>query len=75
MRSSILIPGLKPIIMVILAIVISWFLVHLLAVFGVLLMVAYPIWWFLAPDKSTLFFLPYTEGRPIMFFLWSSSTR
>jgi len=50
--------------MVILAIVISWFLVHLLAVFGVLLMVAYPIWWFLAPDKVPCFFCRIQkEGR------------
>ncbi len=50
------IPGLGPILIIIFSIVLSWLLIHLLAIFGVLLVVAYPIWWLLAPKKIPCFF-------------------
>jgi len=56
MNSKSLISNLIPILVVILTIIISWILVHLLAVFGVLLAVAYPIWWFISPHKVLCFF-------------------
>lgn len=34
----------------------SWLLVHLLAVFGIFLFVAYPLWWFLSPKTVPCFF-------------------
>ncbi len=39
-------------ILVIPFIIASWFLVHLLAIFGIFLAVAYPIWWLFAPKQT-----------------------
>lgn len=36
-------------------IIASWFLVHLLAIFGFFLAVAYPIWWLFAPQQTVCF--------------------
>jgi len=33
----------------------SWFLVHILAVLGIFLAVAYPLWWLFAPEKTICF--------------------
>jgi hypothetical protein len=33
----------------------SWFLVHLLAVLGIFLAIAYPLWWLFAPEKTICF--------------------
>jgi hypothetical protein len=33
-------------------IIVSWFLIHFLAVFGVFLAFAYPLWWLLAPQRT-----------------------
>jgi len=54
--SKLLVPGLGPILIVIFSIIISWLLIHLMAVFGAFLTVAYPIWWLLAPEKTPCFF-------------------
>jgi len=56
MISRLLISGLRPILTIVFSIIISWVLIHLLAIFGVLLVVAYPIWWFLTPKKVPCFF-------------------
>jgi len=45
-------PTLKMIFTVIFGIAVSWVLIHLLAVFGVFLAFAYPIWWLLIPQKA-----------------------
>lgn len=39
-------------ILIIPLIITSWFLVHLLAVFGIFLAIAYPMWWLLAPKQT-----------------------
>lgn len=56
MISKLPVPGLGPILVVIFSIIISWLLIHLMAVFGVFLAIAYPIWWLLAPEKTPCFF-------------------
>jgi len=33
----------------------SWFLVHILAVLGIFLAIAYPLWWLFAPEKTICF--------------------
>lgn len=43
-------------ILIIPLIIASWFLVHILAIFGIFLAVAYPVWWLFAP-KQTICFL------------------
>ncbi|MBU1129813.1 hypothetical protein KKE45_00640 [Patescibacteria group bacterium] len=44
--------GLK----LILIIFFSWLLIHLIAIFGIFLALAYPIWWFLVPEQTPCFF-------------------
>ncbi|MBU2591935.1 hypothetical protein KKD61_00555 [Patescibacteria group bacterium] len=48
------------ILTIVIWIISSWFLVHILAVLGVFLAVAYPIWWLFAP-KQTVCFLCQTK--------------
>ena len=45
----------EPIIRITLFTISSWFLVHLLAIFGVFVAAAYPLWWFIAPNLTTCF--------------------
>lgn len=45
-------PGLGIILMVIPLIIVSWFLIHILAVFGIFLAFAYPLWWLFAPSQT-----------------------
>lgn len=49
-------PKLKLVLIFPLVIVASWLLIHLLAVFGVFLAVAYPLWWLLLPKQTPCFF-------------------
>lgn len=44
-------PEAGPLIKIVSLVVSSWLLVHLLAIFGFFLAVAYPLWWFLTPKK------------------------
>src|SRR4030042_4329515 len=37
-------------------IIVSWLLIHFLAVFGIFLALAYPLWWLLAPQKTLCLF-------------------
>src|SRR4030042_3001878 len=37
-------------------IIVSWLLIHFLAVFGIFLALAYPFWWLLAPQKTLCLF-------------------
>jgi hypothetical protein len=50
MNSKLLIISLILIIPVIIA---SWLLIHILAIFGIFLAIAYPLWWLLAPKQTT----------------------
>jgi hypothetical protein len=45
----------------------SWFLVHLLAVFGVFLALAYPLWWVLAPRKIPCLWCRVRESKECHF--------
>ncbi len=56
MISGLPIPGLRPVLIIVFSIILSGLLIHLLAIFGVFLAVAYPIWWLLAPEKTPCFF-------------------
>lgn len=49
-------PGLGLIISILTLIISSWFLIHLLAIFGVFLSLAYPVWWLFAPKQTVCFF-------------------
>lgn len=49
-------PGLSLIFKIISFLVASWILIHLMAVLGVFLVVAYPIWWLLFPRQTVCFF-------------------
>jgi len=49
-------PGFALILKIVSFVVSSWLLVHLLAIFGVFLALAYPLWWFLAPQKLPCLF-------------------
>lgn len=46
-------PGLAIALKIASIIIASWIIIHLLAVFGIFLALAYPFWWFVAP-KSTV---------------------
>lgn len=46
---------ISSILTIVVWIIFSWFLVHLLAVFGVFLAVAYPIWWLFFPRQVVCF--------------------
>lgn len=46
---------LKTIAFIILFIITSWALIHLLALFGLFLAFAYPLWWFITPRNTTCF--------------------
>ena len=48
-------PGLGSVFRILLFVAASWILIHLWAVFGFFLAVAYPIWWILAPRKTFCF--------------------
>ena len=48
--------GFGPILIIILAIILSFLLIHLLSVFGIFLAFAYPIWWLFASRKVPCFF-------------------
>lgn len=43
--------GIGLILFVILSIILSWFLIHLMAIFGIFIAFAYPIWWLIAPNR------------------------
>lgn len=45
-------PGLGFVLIIIPLIIASWFLVHTLAVFGIFLAIAYPLWWLFLPNKT-----------------------
>jgi len=49
-------PGLGLILKTISFLLASWLVVHLLAVFGVFLVIAYPIWWLFFPKKTICFY-------------------
>lgn len=42
-------------ILIVPLIIASWLLVHILAVFGIFLAVAYPLWWIFAPNQTVCF--------------------
>jgi len=44
-------PGLSLVVKIASFVASSWFLVHLLAIFGVFVAVAYPLWWIFSPDQ------------------------
>lgn len=48
-------PGLFLILKIFSFLFASWLLVHLLAVFGLFLVVAYPVWWLLMPGQTVCF--------------------
>ncbi|PIS21552.1 hypothetical protein COY33_00750 [candidate division WWE3 bacterium CG_4_10_14_0_2_um_filter_42_7] len=50
-----ILPGILLVLKFISFAVASWVLIHLLAVFGVFLVVAYPLWWFLSPKTIPCF--------------------
>jgi hypothetical protein len=45
-------PGITILFKIFSIIISSWLLIHLLAAFGIFLVIAYPIWWFIAPTKT-----------------------
>ncbi len=49
-------PHLSLFLFIIFIVVASWFLVHLLAIFGVFLAVAYPLWWLFYPKLTVCIF-------------------
>lgn len=49
-------PGIGLLIKIVSFVVSSWLLVHLLAIFGVFLALAYPLWWFIYPRKTPCLF-------------------
>lgn len=50
-----IIKGLRAITLILFYSFLSWILVHLLAVFGVFISLAYPIWWAVMPQKTLCF--------------------
>lgn len=44
--------GLGLILTIIVLVLSSWVLIHILAIFGIFLAVAYPVWWLFAPKQS-----------------------
>ena len=44
------------ILVILLYIVGSWVLIHILAVFGIFIAIAYPLWWFILPKQTVCFF-------------------
>ena len=44
-------PGLGLLLIIIPLVIASWFLIHILAIFGIFLAVAYPLWWLFAPKQ------------------------
>jgi len=51
-----ILPGLGSIFKIISFLLASWILVHVLGVLGVILVIAYPIWWLFLPQKTVCFF-------------------
>ncbi|MCJ7804655.1 cohesin domain-containing protein [Patescibacteria group bacterium] len=49
-------PGISLIFKTIGFILVSWLLVHFLAVFGIFLVIAYPFWWLFTPQKTLCLF-------------------
>lgn len=49
------IPLIKTLLLIIPLVIISWVLIHLLAIFGVFLGFAYPMWWLFAPKQTVCF--------------------
>lgn len=47
-----ILPGITTIIRIVSIVISSWLLIHVLAVFGVFVALAYPLWWYLAPTKT-----------------------
>lgn len=47
--------GLGLLLNILLVLVSSWALIHILAIFGVFLAVAYPLWWLFAPQQTVCF--------------------
>lgn len=45
-------PGLGLFLIIIPLVIASWFLIHILAIFGVFLAIAYPLWWLFAPKQT-----------------------
>jgi len=45
----------------------SWFLIHLLAVFGAFLVVAYPLWWLVGPKKFPCLWCRIKEAKECTF--------
>ena len=45
-------PRITTVLKIFVFILLSWFLIHLLAIFGVFLTLAYPLWWLLAPQGT-----------------------
>lgn len=39
----------------IILVLLSWFLVHIMAIFGIFIAVAYPVWWLFAPKQTVCF--------------------
>jgi len=45
-------PRITTVLKIFVFILLSWFLIHFLAIFGVFLTLAYPLWWLLAPQGT-----------------------
>lgn len=45
-------PGLGLLLIIIPLVIASWFLVHILAIFGIFLAITYPLWWLFAPKQT-----------------------
>ncbi len=60
--------GLGMILVVLFLAVSSWVLIHILAVMGIFLAIAYPVWWLFAPRKSACFWCRAgQEGKRCLF--------
>lgn len=45
-------PGLGLLLIIIPLVIASWFLIHILAIFGIFLAIAYPLWWLFVPTQT-----------------------
>lgn len=57
------IPGIRLVLQVFGFLLASWFLVHILAILGLFLAVAYPIWWLLFPEKMPCIFCRFRNKK------------
>lgn len=68
-------PGLSLILKVLSFLFASWLLVHLLAIFGWFLVVAYPVWWLLFPEQIICFGCRFRKDGEICPFCRQSVNR